>query len=600
MPFAQSLPVVLAVGVFSMPGCPLAATITPVGSIAATTATDVAQTAPRRAQERGRARPAPMSPPTELTGQILFEFLLAEIALQRNEPVVAAQAYLELARRTQDPRIAQRATEVATFARAANLAVDAARIWQETDPASEEAPRVLAAMLVAAGRLDDARPFLERALAGKDSDTMQREQIFLQLGQLVSGVPDKRAVLALVRGLTAPYPREAAARFALAQAAVEADEDTLAVAEARAAAKLRPGWEPAALLEARVLQKKSSSAALASLRAFLADYPGAREVRLAYARTLITDKQYEAARKVFQGLTQDFPDNVDVIYPIALLSMQLEDWPLAERNLKRLLDLPVRDRAQVHLYLGQIAEDQKRYPEALDWYRQVRTGEQVIPARIREASVLSKQGDLRNARQLLQTTAAQSNQQRVQLQLAESQLLRDAKQEREAFELVERALDRLPNHPDLLYDHAMLAEKIDRLDVMESSLRKLIGIKPDHAHAYNALGYTFADRNIRLPEAKELIEKALKLAPDDYFIMDSMGWILFRQGDLEGALKYLERAYAGRPDAEIAAHLGEVFWMMGRRDEAEKLWRGAAAKGGDNETLQKTMRRFLATGAAQQ
>jgi tetratricopeptide (TPR) repeat protein len=264
-----------------------------------------------------------------------------------------------------------------------------------------------------------------------------------------------------------------------------------------------------------------------------------------------------------------------VVFSIAVLSMQLEDWPTADTNLKRLLDLGYRDRNTVRFYLGQVSEEEKRFPDALKWYSEVTRGEQFMPAQIRSAQVLSKQGDLDGARKFLQGVNAQSNDQRVQLILAEAQLLRDAKQEKEAFGVVDEALDKLPNNPELLYDHAMLAEKIDRVDVLESSLRKLISIKPDHAHAYNALGYTLADRNQRLEEAQELIDKALKLSPDDAFIMDSMGWVLFRQGKTEDGLKYLQRAYSIRPDAEIAAHLGEVLWVLGRRDGHAGLGRGA-------------------------
>jgi tetratricopeptide (TPR) repeat protein len=246
----------------------------------------------------------------------------------------------------------------------------------------------------------------------------------------------------------------------------------------------------------------------------------------------------------------------------------------------------------VRFYLGQVSEEQKLFPDALKWYSEVTRGEQFMPAQIRSAQVMSKQGDLEGARKYLQQVNAQSNEQRVQLILAEAQLLRDAKREKEAFGVVDEALTKLPNNPELLYDHAMLAEKIDRVDVLESSLRKLILIKPDHAHAYNALGYTLADRNQRLDEAQELIDKALKLSPDDAFIMDSMGWVLYRKGKTEDGLKYLQHAYSIRPDAEIAAHLGEVLWALGRRDEARKVWDEALKKTPDSEILIKTVDRF--------
>ncbi len=189
-------------------------------------------------------------------------------------------------------------------------------------------------------------------------------------------------------------------------------------------------------------------------------------------------------------------------------------------------------------------------------------------------------------------SSTRRSQQRVQLVLAEAQLLREANQPKTAFDLVGQALDRLPNNPELLYDYAMLAEKIERVDVLEASLRKLIEIRPEHAHAYNALGYSLAERNQRLPEARELIERALQLAPDDSFIVDSMGWVLYRMGNLKDALGYLRRAFAGRPDAEIAAHLGEVLWALGERDEAERVWNDANRANPDNETLVNTIKRL--------
>jgi tetratricopeptide (TPR) repeat protein len=277
---------------------------------------------------------------------------------------------------------------------------------------------------------------------------------------------------------------------------------------------------------------------------------------------------------------------------VAVLAMQVEDWAAAEKYLQRLLALGYRDRNTVRFYLGTAAEEQKRFPEALKWYAEVTRGEQYLPAQVRTAHVMSKQGDLPGARKYLQQINVTTNAQRVQLVLAEAQLLRDAKQSQEAFDLVDGTLTKMPNDPDLLYEHAMLAEKIERTDVLEASLRKLIDIKPDHAHAYNALGYSLADRNLRLDEAKALIDQALKLSPDDFFIVDSLGWVLYRQGKNEEALKQLQRAYAGRPDPEIAAHLGEVLWVSGRKDEARKVWNEALAKTPNNDVLIKTVQRF--------
>jgi tetratricopeptide (TPR) repeat protein len=307
---------------------------------------------------------------------------------------------------------------------------------------------------------------------------------------------------------------------------------------------------------------------------------------------LVSEHRYPEARAEFQRLSRDFPDNVDVVYAVGVLSLQLQDYALAEANFKRLLVLPYRDRNTVRLYLGQIAEEQKNYAEALRWYEEVASGDQYLQAQIRYAQVLNHQGKLEAARAHLHEIEAGSSQARAQLLLAEAQMLRDANRSREAFDLIGGALESMPDQPELLYDYAMLAEKLERTDLLELNLKKLIALQPDHAHAYNALGYSLADRNVRLPEARELIEKALQLSPDDPFIIDSMGWLLYRSGKNKEALEYLRKAYSTRPDPEIAAHLGEVLWADGERSEAEKIWLEASKKTPDNEALNGTIKRF--------
>ncbi|MGC2519420.1 MAG: tetratricopeptide repeat protein [Burkholderiales bacterium] len=528
-------------------------------------------------------------PKQDLTETILYEFLLAEIAGQRGNTGLAAQAYVDLAKRTRDPRIARRATEIALYVGMSGAAIEAARIWYEAEPDSQRPLQALAGLLVNAGRYDEALPLLKKLLAASPSGPGDG---FSQLNRTLGGAQDKKAALKFVQGLAEDYPQLPQARFAVAQAAASAGEDPLALAEIRKASQLRPDWEAAVLLEAQLLLRKSADDALALLTRYLQKHPEAREVRLNYARMLVTQKRFADARGEFQKLLADYPDNTDVTFAVALLSLQLDDYAVAESNLRRLLDSNYRDKSSVRLYLGQIAEEQKNFPEALRWYGEIDSGDQYLPAQIRYAQVLSKQGKLEAARAHLHQVNARDGEQRVQLVLAEAQLLREANQSQAAFDLIQQALDRLPNNPDLLYDYAMLAEKVERMDILESSLRKLIELRPEHAHAYNALGYSLADRNQRLPEARDLIEKALKLAPDDAFIVDSMGWVLYRMGDLKDALGYLRRAFDGRPDPEIAAHLGEVLWALGERDEAEKVWRDAARKSPDNETLVNTIKRL--------
>jgi tetratricopeptide (TPR) repeat protein len=531
----------------------------------------------------------PALPEQALTEAMLFKMMLAEIAVQRGQPQVAVPAYLELARETRDPRVAQRATEVAWNARFVSAALEAAGIWLQVDPESTQARQIIAALLVNQAQLAEAQPHLEKWLA---ADKANAGQGFLQLSSLLGRHKDKAAVSKLMRALAQPYPDVPEARLAVAQAAWSADEQDLSLAEAEAALKLRPEWELAVLFKVQVLQRRSNAEALQFLAGYLKSYPQAKDVRLNYARLLVNEQQFADARKQFETLLNDFPQNADVIMAVALLAIQSKDYDAADAQLRRALETNYKDPDAVRYYLGQVGEERKRFDEALKWYGAVQPGEQYINAQARYAGVLAKQGRLPDARRHLQQVSANTLQQHVQLAQAEAQLLREAMAYQEAFDVLGSALEKLPDTPDLLYDHAMAAEKINRIDVLETNLRRLIEIRPDHAHAYNALGYTLADRNQRLPEARALIETALKLAPDDPFIMDSMGWVLYRMGQGKDGLGYLERAFKARPDPEIGAHLGEVLWVEGQREQAQKIWSRVLKEHPDNEVLQNTIKRF--------
>jgi tetratricopeptide (TPR) repeat protein len=294
-------------------------------------------------------------------------------------------------------------------------------------------------------------------------------------------------------------------------------------------------------------------------------------------------------------LLEEQPGDPDIAVTVGLLSLQLNDFDAAETYLMRGLELNYRDANTLRFYIGQVHEERKRYPDAMKWYQSVTGGDQFVAAQARYAFLLGKQNKVAEARAYLQQIQGQvqTDEQRAALVQAEAQVLREAKNYQESFDVLAKALAAQPDNPDLLYDTALAAEKLDRLDVLETNLRKVIAIKPDHAQAYNALGYTLADRTDRLKEARQYIEKALKLSPDDPFILDSMGWVLYRQGQHKEGLEYLQRAYAQRPDPEIAAHVGEVLWAKGRQQEAEKVWRDSLKENPDNDVLQGTMKRFL-------
>lgn len=537
-----------------------------------------------------QAEAAPVLPNIELSDELLYEFLLTEIANQRGHKALAVESGMDITRKTRDPRLARRAAQLAFESGNMSKSIEAFRQWQEIEPTAPLAGRMLASILLRGGRLDEAQPELARMLEAEKANPGAG---FMQIFQMVAPYPDKPAALRLMRDLAQPYPQVAEAHWSVAQLAQQAGDETLALNEVRQARSLRPEWDMAASLEAQLLQESAPQQALEVLRRYLADYREAREIRLQYARALLEQKQYKASRAEFQRLAEGSPDSPELAFAIALISLQMNDLRDAEAQLRRALEKGKKDQDTVQYYLGQLGEARESEDEALAHYREVKGGEHQFAARLRVAYLLNKRGKLDDAREYLQQTQAANNQQRVQLLLIEAQLLREAQRLEDAYRVLQQGLAKLPNHPDLLYETAMLADRVGKPDEFEQLIRKLIQLKPDHAHAYNALGYSLLERNERIPEAVELVEKALQLAPDDAAIMDSVGWGYYRSGRLDESLKLLRRAFAGNPDPEVAAHLGEVLWVHGDKDEARKIWQDSLKAHPRSTPLQNTIKKFI-------
>jgi tetratricopeptide (TPR) repeat protein len=565
-----------------------------------------AATATPAAAEQRAPKPAGAPPEVELSGPLLFQIMAAEVALQRGDTGAAFATYLSVARATRDPRLARRAAEIAIGGRAAPQALEAAQLWRELDPASSDAAQAVAALLVATGKYDEAATALAAQVKAAADPVAELTRIQRSLAR----APDRAAAFALLEKLAQPYRDDpkigADVRLVLAGGAHAAGLAPRAIELAQSALALRPDFERAALTAAQLMARpegKDDAAgrarALQFMQEFLAHNPQALEARMGYARLLVADAKYDEARAQFAQVVGADARNLDALYALAVLSLETpalraDARRLFERYLKLLEENPgvERDPDPAYLNLARIAEEEKRYGEALQWLDRIGGGEQYVSARVRRALVLGKMKRVEEGRRVLAETPVASNEERTQLVLAEAQLLREAKRYRDAYDVLAQGLARAPDDTGLLYDAAMAAERLDKLDVMEGHLRQLIKLRPDYAHAYNALGYTFADRNIRLPEARELIEKALELAPEDGYILDSMGWVYFRLGDLARARQYLERAYKLKPEAEVAAHLGEVMWAQGEREAARRLWREYRKKEPDNETLKATLARL--------
>jgi tetratricopeptide (TPR) repeat protein len=523
-----------------------------------------------------------------LTSEFIYKYLVGEVAGQRGDIGLASSLFFDLAKSSRDPRMAERAARAAAYGNQQQLAIRAASLWAELDPESTEAQQAVSQMLLSTGKLEDAQPYLKKLLAAPET----RANGFLYLNGIVTRQQDKAAAFKLVQELAAPYPDLAEARFTLAHSAWNTDNQELALKELTAAEELRPGWELAAMLHAEILLRKSPTDALVFYRSFLEKYPEAHDTRLAYAKLLVSRKQLDDARAQFTQLAETAKDNPEMAVVVGLLAGQMGDYTQADSYFQQALQRGYKDPDLIYIYLGQSAEKQNRADQALAWYQRVLDGERHFDAQLRIAGLLAGQNKLEEARELLQGLPELSSEQQAIALQVEASLLAQAKRYDEAYTILDSAVNALPNTPELIYDLAMMAERVQHFDVMEQQLRKLILLKPDFAQAYNALGYTLADRNERLAEAAKLIEKALTLSPDDHYILDSMGWVQYRLGKLDKAADYLRRAYTTQTDPEIAAHLGEVLWQQGNRDEAMKTWEEALRAHPDNESLLNTTKKF--------
>lgn len=548
------------------------------------------------AAEPEAAAPEQALPSLELSSDLLYKLTKAELEFKGGSWQGPFITLMGVAQQTRDPRIARRAAEMALTAKQGGEALAAIRLWRELAPESEEAKQYFLGFVVLGEQMGEAEPIFRQRL--QDAAPAARPLAMFQMQQFLTRAKDKAAAFAMLERVLAPYPGMQESHLVLAQSAYAKGDRERATQEAQQALRLKPDSELAALTLAQVAP--GAEAANAVLQGFLAQNPGAREVRAAYARLLIEQKQFAPARSQFQILLKDQPDNLGTLYALGIISMQLGDSGAAETHFKRFLvalaanPSDERDPAKVQMMLSQIAEEKGDHAGALQWLDQVdgRDARPYLEARMRRAQLMARHGDLDGARKVLAEIKTEDADEQAQVYLADAQILRDGGYAQSAFTVLENALIRYPDNADLLYDFALLAEKLGKLEVMETSLRRVIAHSPGNHHAYNALGYSLAERNIRLPEAYALIEQALKMAPGDPFIMDSMGWVQFRLGKLDEAETLLRRAYTLRNDPEIAVHLGEVLWEKGDKSGAEKLWREAGAKDPKNDALKSTLARL--------
>ena len=536
-----------------------------------------------------------------LDATLFYEILLGEIVTRGGDPATGYSLILEAARRGNDERLYRRAVDIALQSRSGEPALTAAQAWAGAWPQSVDAHRYVLQILVALNRIDESADPLQQVLALHGP--ADRAAFMLALPPLYAKVSDKALAASMVEkalqnSLSDPAV-SATAWTVVGRMRLLSDNQQGALEAARKAQDLAPLEDKPAILALELLEAGATEAE-PLLRRYLDGKPSP-EIRLAYARLLLEWQRYTEARQQLGFVTAEKPDLPQAWMAQAALQFQDNDLDDAEASLQRYSALvepagnAATSRASMtpaYLLHAQIAEKRGNYAAAEQWLGLIENEQDLYSAQTRRASLLARQGKLTEARALIRAIPADTDEARRMNLMAEVQLLRDARKYREAYALQKKLVEQLPDDDDLTYELSMLADKNGDHASMERLLRQIMARKPSYHHAYNALGYSLAERGIRLTEAKELILKALTFAPKDPFITDSLAWVEFRLGNPIEALRLLEAAFGIRPDADIAAHLGEVLWMQGNQERARSIWRESQRLNPDNETLRETLKRL--------
>ena len=558
------------------------------------------------AAENSASKPVSNS---SIDGGLLYQLLLGELNAQQGEPGAAFSLLLDAARKTQEPKLYQRAVEIALQARSGESALQAARAWRQALPNSREANRFVLQILLGLNRTQETADPLKREITL--TPEADRAALISVVPRFYARASDRKVAAQIVEQTLNEFankPETAVASWtAIGRMRLLAENRTGAL-DAAQRAHSQDAQAVGPVLLALALMNQQQAQAETLVRRYLARQTNP-EVRMEYARALLNNQRFAESLEQIQMVTRSQTGFADAWLFQGSLELQNNQFKEAETSLLRFLQLATaapeaapsasgeaeertRGLVSAYLALAQIAEQRKDFAASEAWLAKIGSPEDLLRVQSRRASLLAKQGKLDEARQLLQSLPARTEADARFKLAAELQLLRDHRKYAQAYELLNQALKKSPNDVEWLYEQAMLAEKMGNIGVMERLLRQVIAVKPDYHHAYNALGYSFADRNVRLAEAKQLITKALEFAPADPYITDSLAWVEFRLGNKEEALRLLQWAFKNRPDAEIAAHLGEVLWSLNRKDEALSIWREGKGLNADNDTLLETLKRL--------
>ncbi|KAA5838602.1 tetratricopeptide repeat protein [Pseudomonas chlororaphis] len=533
--------------------------------------------------------PAPEKPKvySSFSEDTVFSLLSAELAGQRNRFDIALDNYVTQAINTQDPGISERAFRIAEYLGADQAALDTALIWAKNAPDDLEAQRAAAIQLARSGRYDESMVYMEKVLQGKGDTHFD----FLALSAADTDQDTRNGLMKSFDRLLQKHPNNGQLVFGKALL-LQQDGDTREALKLLEQNPPEEGEIAPILLRARLLQSLSrADEALPLLEKSIRKYPDDKRLRLTYARMLVEQDRMDDAKTQFSSLVQQYPEDDELRYSLALVCLEAKDWEEAKGYLE---DLIARESHvdSAHLNLGRIAEELNDPQGALAEYGQVGPGTDYLPAQLRQADILMNNGRTAEAEKRLAAARDTQPDYAIQLYLIEAETLSANKQGDKAWKILQQALQQYPDDVNLLYTRAMQAEKRNDLAQMEKDLRLIIKREPDNAMALNALGYTLSDRTTRYAEAKALIEQAHQLTPDDPAVLDSLGWVNYRLGNLAEAERLLRQALERFPDQEVAAHLGEVLWANGKQREAKQIWSKFLKDQPDSPILRSTIKRL--------
>ncbi|HUR42456.1 MAG TPA: tetratricopeptide repeat protein [Verrucomicrobiae bacterium] len=519
-----------------------------------------------------------------------YHVMVGELAALRQQPELAATEFLKALDALPDPALAMRAASLALSARNEPLALKAARRWQQLAPDEMDPREAVARLALRAGDRKEALTQCEAIIknhpGGPEDGFRQAAQVLAQEGS------KKEDALAIMEQLRKPHPNLAGAWHAQALLSLRFGQLDVAESAAREALKLKPGARESLLLLAGIQVKKGDVAAADRSIAELLKGGDEVELRMGYARLLLEAEQQEAGRAQFEQVLKVKPDSTEARYALGLLALEQQKLDEAEPHFKALLESDeLRQRAAY--YLGRIEEVRNRPAQALEWYQQVTEGEQAIDALTRRAVVLGKLGRINEARTLMAQMRRELPMFGQRFFLAEGELLLEVNAGPEALALYRQALKEIPDDPDLLYGRSLVHERLRNVPEAEADLRRILAKDKNDARAMNALGYMLVVHTSRLDEARSLITRALEITPDDAAVIDSLGWIEYRLGKVKEARTLLERAFGKVPDPEIAAHLGEVLWVLGEKERARSIWEAALTRDPEHRVLKETMERLV-------